>query len=472
MSLPAPAPQGTPPPATAPRSQPPAIGPTALPAPLSSGPSPAWQPAGSVPSTTTSSGAPATTGSTSTTQQPAQGSRMPTDLARLRAAAPIACALTGVAASGLLGVSGYQAPAPALVSQQQHLTAARHDFLRADLAAGQLLAQRTVHPDITASQQATTRETYEQALDDAAAQLVAAAGASTPPPELATTIRGMTTYQRQVEQLLAAPASAQTTSSAATHQALRDTAATHVLDPLAQASATTMHLLAEGGGAASRPGGRSLVLVVGGLSTLGLALASWWLARKTHRIINPGLVGATVVTAGITVLALSPPFVRDATTAINTAKDYDTAVTTVYDLRRAELNSLLPAGQALSPATWSTMSKQADDRLQGIRLIPQSTRARMASEAAQDWGRYERAHETLTAPTTSAATKAQQLQTGGDALSALFTAATDASQRTTADLNRAVGTPGLLWSSATLAGGIAAGALAWAGVGRRLREYR
>lgn len=404
---------------------------------------------------------------------PQQGSRMPSDLRRLRAAAPIACALTGVAASGLLGITGYEPTASSVVEQQRQIAAAQQELHRADLAAGRIVAERALRPDTPTAELDAARSAYDRATAAAAERLVSAAGAAQAPAELTTAIRGLTSYTQLMERALVAPA-ASATNAADSYRQLREVASTEVLNPLSAASTTNLERLRDGGGAAGRPGGRILVLLVGGLSTAGLVAASWWLARKTHRIINPALASAAVITAGLTFLAVNPQLAigANANNAVETARSYQSLATQVYDARRAELTGLLPGTDAdAAQATWKRNSDEIDVAIGADLLNRPERQTQLPVAAVQAWENYQRAHTRLLAA-GGAQERIGQLRAGDRELGVVLDATETANRGAADGLNDAVGRPALIGSASALAAGALAAALAWIGIGRRLEEYR
>lgn len=414
----------------------------AAPAPMpgqAAAPTPAWTPAG----------APAVTAATPGARTP---STMPRDLRRLRAAAPIACALTGIAASGFLGTTGLQASPAATSRQLTHVTEAKQAFQRADVAAGQLVANRYLGTPTPA------RAAYDDAIRSVNASLVAAADAAPGAESLADAAADLTAYTSAVERAVAAPA--KSAPAADDYREAAEAARTNVLGRIDQVVAADLERLSGGGGAASRPGGTLLVLLIGGGSTVGLGLASWWLARKTHRIVNPGLAAATLVTAGLTFLTLVPSARpgNDASGAVEAARSIATLRDSAYAARTAELLRLLPdADPTLAERTWQARAREVGNTLPDADL-------------ADTWAAYTEAHTAVTA--VSPAGRSEAMATSGRAFEAFLAdldrAATDRQRR----VDQSVTQPATITAGVALSAGLLAGGMAWAGIGRRLDEYR
>lgn len=408
------------------------------------------------------------------TQTAVQGARMPSQLRRLRAAAPIACALTGIAASGLIGVSGYEVPASSVIEQQRHVVAAQHEFSRADLAAGQIMAERVIAARPAGSSELDAQRTrVTAALGTSAAEVVAAASSATSSPQLISSVRGLTSYQASLAESLLAPA-ASTTKAARAYGQLGGQASSAVLTPLATVATANLDRLTDGAGVTTRAWGRPSVLVVGGLSTLGLALASWWLARKTHRIVNPGLAAAGVITAGLTLLAVNPGLLigDGANDAVAQARSTQSLTTELHDLRRAELGGLLPGGDpSAAQSTWTTQAAQISQQLRLTSGAQPRVKTDPPAPVERAWADYQAAHAKLITA-DSPSRRIEQLRAGDTALSDVFKAAATASSQAANTLDGAVGRPALIGSGGALAAGLLAAMLAWMGIGRRLQEYR
>lgn len=404
-------------------------------------PTTAWHPAGDP------AAAPAGGGQTAGVP-----STMPRDLRRLRAAAPIACALTGIAASGFLGTTGLQASPVATTQQLAHATQAKQAFQRADLAAAQIVAGRALGAT------PTNRTTYDESIRSVGSSLVAAADAAPGAQSLTDAAAGLTAYTAAVERAIAAPAK----SATAVNDYLRaaQTARNDVLAPIDRVAADGLERLSGGGGAASRPGGILLVLLIGGGSTIGLGMASWWLARKTHRIINPGLAVATVMTAGLTFFTLVPSARPgyQAGGAVEEAKSVAALRDNAYAARAAEVQRLMPGTDtAEAERVWQ---ERRTDVARGLR-----------TGLAGPWAAYSELHGTLAAADTPAE-RAEAMAGSGEAFDTFMDAVDRQAAASQRRVDQAVTQPATITAGVALAAGLSAAALAWAGVGRRLEEYR
>ncbi len=376
-------------------------------------------------------------------------STMPRDLRRLRAAAPVACALTGIAASGFLGTTGLQASPAATTRQLSHVTAAKQAFQRADVAAAEIVAARTLGGKPAA------RTTYDAAIRSVNTSLVAAADAAPGAEGLADAAGDLTAYTTAVERALAAPATS--TAVASAYLKAADEARANVLTRMDTVATADLDRLRDGGGASSRPGGTLLVLLIGGGSTIGLGLASWWLARKTHRIVNPGLAAATLVTAGLTFLTLVPSARpgTDAGAAVNRATSVAALRDNLYAARVTELRPLLTGEN--TDAAWERYHQAASRNL--------------TADVQDDWVDYRTYHQDLrTAQGQNAKVSelARTTEAFGSIVATVDANAADAQR----GLDRAVTVPATITAGVALGAGLLAGGLAWAGIGRRLEEYR
>lgn len=381
-------------------------------------------------------------------------STMPRDLRRLRAAAPIACALTGIAASGFLGTTGLQASPAATTRQLAHVTEAKQAFQRADVAAAEIAANRALGAT------AAKRSTYDDAIASVHASLVAAADAAPGAESLADAAGALTSYTAAVERVIAAPA--KSTAQANDYRTAAATARDQVLGKIDQVAAADLDRLSGGGGAASRPGGTLLVLLIGGGSTLGLGLASWWLARKTHRIVNPGLAAATLITAGLTFLTLVPSARpgNDASGAVDAAKSVAALRDSAYAARIAEVDRLLPGGSdaGASEQTWQARTREVNAAL------------RRHGQLSNSWNDYANLHPRLAA--ASPGERPNVLAASGDAFGTFMAEVDRTVEQRQQGVDQSVTQPATITAGVALGAGLLAGGLAWAGIGRRLDEYR
>lgn len=199
---------------------------------------------------------------------------------------------------------------------------------------------------------------------------------------------------------------------------------------------------------------RTAVWALGALSVLTLLGASGWLARKTHRVINPGLAVAIVGTAAVAVLAgqtLSGMVTSSQAEAIAGAR-VDAA------------NALAAEAQPLlSTSTVGAATKDRDTALStGLAKLRS---ADAPGSAMQAWTDFQGGKLTLSA---TAAPKADQVAQRVSQLRTLDAALASAQSSAEGGL-RGSATPigyGLLALSILSAGA------AWTGVGRRVAEYR
>ena len=227
----------------------------------------------------------------------------------------------------------------------------------------------------------------------------------------------------------------------------------------------------------------SLQLLVGVVSLLGLAAIAVWLARRTHRYVNPSLTGAVVVLlVALFVTASVISGIAGATRDVQNG-DYQTTVnlagvtTAANDARANESLTLIRrgSGKAFEQA-WQADSKTVTDRLNNLNSSEDATTfqqlwtdyADVHTQVRQldDNGNWDGAVKLSTSPAAGGAA------TTFDAFDVAVTQARDSAGKS------AVSTLGGLGGAAPFyALGVAAAALlaAWLivrGIGQRIEDYR
>lgn len=207
---------------------------------------------------------------------------------------------------------------------------------------------------------------------------------------------------------------------------------------------------------------RQHVVIAGAVGLVGLLGASIWLARKTKRVVNPGLLAGALVTAGVSALGYM---------ALTTSS----AVASVDEIAQVRANaaqSVAAEAESLSSATVDGAAAQA--KAKGY--VDAGTD--LVSGNAATWGRG------ATGEWTAFATKeltANQLSSGSVAdrqkLIAGRLADLDALTGRLATLGQEYGAgsdrrPNAWAGYGVFALSLLAGAAAWTGVGRRVAEYR
>lgn len=406
---------------------------------------------------------------------PAQGSRMPVDLRKLRAAAPIACVLTGLAASGLVGLDGLQQSPYAVIDQHRYVSEALHTFRDADLLAGSYLALQAIDSSAPSPERTERlnrwRGRYTARSQEVGPYVVQAAGAAGALPELPSAVNAMTSYATSMERTLTPPAGSATSparspveAASASYRRLGADAQTRILTPLQTVSAAGLTRLGSDDAVGGRAGGRALVILVGGLSTVALVLTSAWLARKTHRIVNPGLALATLLTLGVTAMATVPgiSFGDSPEVSVRQATRVGQLSEQLYQLRRTELSSVLPGGDpAAAQREWQERSGQ----------ITGNART-MGSEFTAAWRAYTTQHAPLVDTRSPVTERVAALTASTEAFSNVLSVTRTAQAVAARGLTNSVGDPAYLESGTALVAGLVAAGAAWVGIGRRLREYR
>lgn len=212
----------------------------------------------------------------------------------------------------------------------------------------------------------------------------------------------------------------------------------------------------------------------------GVVLASVWLARRTHRYVNPPLAAAGVVLlvltvgSGIVLVSVSSQVGDTRETDYAAADALSTARLGAYDAKANESLTLIARGSgAAFEEAWGASAAQVDDAL-GSPVVPAAVPGAWAAYAEQhaairqldDDGSWEEA--------VAAATSRED----GSA-NAAFAAFDDASAAALADASAGTSDAlegagsGLvlgLWLS--VAAGLAVAVLSWSGISRRIEEYR
>ncbi|MBC9822439.1 hypothetical protein [Terrabacter sp. MAHUQ-38] len=224
----------------------------------------------------------------------------------------------------------------------------------------------------------------------------------------------------------------------------------------------------------------SLQLLVGVAALLGLAALAVWLAKRTHRYLNPSLTGAIALLL-VTLFVAATQITSVGTATRDVARGtYQRAVTladvttAANDARANESLTLISRGSGkANEDAWGANRKQVD-----ASLVDLST----SSELRALWGRYVDAHVSVRGLddhgrwdgavklSTSTATNG-----AANTFNAFDTRVTqlrnDASEKTVSTLQGLAGNAGLFAALTALAALLAAW-LVVRGVGQRIEEYR
>lgn len=231
---------------------------------------------------------------------------------RLRAlglASVLACTLTG--AAGYLVIDSDSAQTAAAASQQSERLG------RIDTSVGQLRSEAGMI--LKRGEAATnTSSAYDAALSSLSRDLVVAASNSTASNRAAEADdygpinAALNRYATTVERARVAAAAGQPTSELAQQaDALLEK---DVVTPVGQLQQNTAELARR-----SQASSSALVVLLGLATALSLAVligGGVWLARKTHRVINPPMVAATLLTVGVS-FAAAATHSQAATLAVN-----------------------------------------------------------------------------------------------------------------------------------------------------------
>lgn len=325
------------------------------------------------------------------------------------------------------------------------------------------------------------RETYTEAIDEAASDLVRLA-ASNPADgsDLAAVNAGLAEYTGLIEQARANnrqgfPVGAAYLDQASTQ--LRD----HVVGPLDDLVLDNANRAADD---FSRAGHATGVLAAGILAIAVLAAGQYWLARRTHRVLNLGIALATLVLlvgGGVGAVVLD----QGATSANDVrANSYagTLALSQAYalanDARSEEAFTLIERGsgqereKAFAAATQDADERLADAETDGVV-------GKDARESLLEWVEEHQRIRDLDDAGDWEGAVALAIRTGPDTPNAAFEAfseavTTEAAEMTgvTQDaLREAAGTARATGVVLLILGIVAAG-LAWTGIAQRLKEYR
>ncbi len=229
-----------------------------------------------------------------------------------------------------------------------------------------------------------------------------------------------------------------------------------------------------------------ILVAVGIVALLVLTLVGTWLARRTHRYLNPGLTGAaaTVLAALVTGLVLLGSISGD----VNRVREGQFAGTlaltnarsAAYDAKALESLSLIQRGQGRAlEAPWNARAATVSAELDKLTKVPGDT---AGAGLATAWAAYTAAYGEVRALDNGgnwdgAVAKATTGDPGGSRPAfAAFTLAGDTALKTYQDsLQTQVGAPATKANVAALLvllAGLGAAVAATRGIAKRVEEYR
>lgn len=223
-----------------------------------------------------------------------------------------------------------------------------------------------------------------------------------------------------------------------------------------------------------------LQLLVGVVALLGLVALAVWLARRTHRYLNPSLTGAIALL--LVALFVAASQIGGIAAATNQVSDgsYQQAValadvtTAANDARANESLTLIRRGSgAANETAWKADRKTVDDTLAGVSgssgLQQQWTAyadAHVKVRALDDGGRWDDAVKLSTSTADGGAAQAF------DAFDVAVTQARDAAGTDTVTTLQGVGGSTTLVALFVALAGLVASWLIVRGISQRLEEYR
>lgn len=388
-------------------------------------------------------------------------------LRALRLLAVLACLLAGAAGAYVLSLTATSLGAIDAGTQQVlRLEQVKGDVLRADGLATAGLAQGATASALTE---------YTAALGEAS-RLVVEASRAEPldQADLTSVNGGLLTYALTMERArtaypkdnaggLKVVAEAGTVLSAETVPAL---------DKLIAANQARVD--------AARASDRIWAVGLALVPVLLLLGASVWVARRTRRVLNIGLLLALTASVLLwrlvdTNLASSAAVVDAARSgSLQTASAAATGYSKLAEAKSIEGRELLqPSTTATLDASWSAAAQAAAaaaGRLDGqsAGVSAQLTAYTTAHAALADLLRANRVTEARAAAASTASGVTPTYAAASDALSTVFADATEQTRRDVAAQRDALGTGTVLAVLLGVFGAVAA----WVGLGRRLREYR
>lgn len=414
----------------------------------------------------TSPGSPTSAGSTARTASAhrAPASRTQRARARMRAV-PTPLAMRRLGAAGLLGglLTG-AAAFGALSSDSATIEAGTKAAKESQaISAAQIQVDQARTQALTGAVAGGTGNAATSAYDASVQALGAALSATSGLPDVGLDPAKLTAYAAAVGQARGQGASGPSTVLSAEDGIARSSAALADAKQRSDRQAT-------GSIATSLTASVSAGLV-GGVATVGLIGCSIWLARRTHRVINPPLAGAVLLTAAATAavvaggVATSDPV--DAARASVTSSDA-TARVVLDHLARARTDELL----ALSPGrTAAERAASAEDATRWRPIIATKVTELGNEDVAARWRTYAQTAEqsTQNASTQAAAARTAATTTGTNAYDGVVQALTPLT--TASELPEpAPWLDAAKWGS--LLGGALAGVLAFVGFAWGQREYR
>ncbi|GAB78627.1 hypothetical protein SAMN05421595_2279 [Austwickia chelonae] len=209
--------------------------------------------------------------------------------------------------------------------------------------------------------------------------------------------------------------------------------------------------------AARAADGTGHVLIAGSAGLFVLLGVSVWLSRKTRRVVNPGLVGAVLLTGVVMAGGMQ------SLSGVGTSE----AVDRLAEVKEAAASSVRAEASVLLSGGGSSAKQAAGDQItkgqSAVGQVPMEWR----NQAGSAWAAF-----------TQDALSADQLSSGTDR-HRLVQRRIDAAQAfggRVATLSWEAGKtnprPNALFGFGLFGVSLAAGAIAWSGIGRRLGEYR
>ncbi|MFK5633763.1 hypothetical protein [Ornithinimicrobium sp. LYQ103] len=362
-----------------------------------------------------------------------------------RGVAAGAALLTGIAATGTFDTDGVNSTPNVVVQEWAAAERAGTEIALAELGSTRLVAEEAA--GLTEDQRGVTDAAVREALTGAAVQQ-ARSGTGTTNAEAAGRLVDVGFLTQDAARLAATdPAAAAERQAEAVAQAR---AASAITDDVALDRADALQTRSRS----------AFTAAVGGASTLVLLGILIWLALRTRRIVNVPLLVATAITAGLTYASLNPTALP-----LNYDQRVQGGVVAAQALQqvretRAE-QYLVVLGSPTSSEAFDTAAGAAEENLAQLDL----------PAARDDWATVVGSHADVTAADGTAARLEAVAATEAefdDVETTLQQLVDDA----LATAQGQVGTPAAITSGAALLLGLLAAAMAWSGIGQRLKDYR
>ncbi|MGD8200700.1 hypothetical protein ACQE98_08560 [Ornithinimicrobium sp. W1679] len=364
-----------------------------------------------------------------------------------------AALLTGVVATGTFDTGGVNSTPNVIAAQWTAAERTGVDLAEAELRTTEQAAARATGTELPAASETTA--TPVEALRAAAGAHARSGGEAGRSSETASQIAEAAVLVGQTQVATASGESATDGATGVAPAVSEDlTDARTLLRAATDSSDATATTHAEDLATGSRS---VLTGVVGTLATLLMLGVLVWLALRTRRIVNVPLLVATVMTGWLAYVSLNPSAVPVSVDGqVGGTAEVASALQEVRQARAAQYAPVLG-----TPDTYGTDGTEATRALATLD----------DRELADTWQQVDAAQEDVAAAADPAAA-AEVLAGTQEAWAGLEAELTERLDGRLAAATSRVGLPAVISSGLALLLGLAAAALAWAGITQRLKDYR